>query len=592
MRIPLKTVIVFSLLTTTLWSAQWRSFSDYTPDETILFAEVQDLEAVWDAVVDSNLWRKLSSLESLEDKDVPDKITEIEEEFKSLTGFSLSRENLMSLMGKRFAIAVYAQPGEKGRPVSIEVVIIAQTNPKHVVDEIISELADKAKKEIGHEALFTSVIYNTKKIHSIKPKGEDINVEIRYVYDGDILIFGVGNMRPRIEKYLDCSIKKANSLERLPQYLKVKTITAPIRGAPFLTIYIDMAKLNTIKEKVNQEDLDILAIVDRISNLLGTGSAAGFSVAIDRGIRTKTIVLPTKERSSELQKIRSAVQPAAGVNRNYIPSETLLYLVANNMPDPVKAYPEVVKTWQADPKRSFLAQSLEQIEMSLDIEIRNDVLPFVGDEMAFLFAGVETEKYDFPMPIASIMIKVKDRDKAAAFVDKLTKAIRDNMPEGSPKIEFKPEHHEGTRIFTLEIPNPIGPDAESIKPCYVFMDDFLVIGSSVEQVRSMIDVSKGRKRGLVGTTIYRMSGTPERTNTVIFINWAEITENAKSVTQWLIKFAESRGMGDEVKEKIEDYVDPIIDVLSVIKHISAYVLNTSQGEETNWYIRLEDLPAI
>ena len=124
------------------------------------------------------------------------------------------------------------------------------------------------------------------------------------------------------------------------------------------------------------------------------------------------------------------------------------------------------------------------------------------------------------------------------------------------------------------------------------MDDFLVIGSSVEQIKSMIDVSKGRKRGLVGSSLYRMSGIPDRTNGLVFINWEEMTNNARLITDWLIKFAESAGIGEEAKEKSEDYIKPIIDILSAVRYISTYSLNTPQGRETNLYIRLEDLPDI
>jgi len=440
------------------------------------------------------------------------------------------------------------------------------------------------------EALFTSIVYNDKKIYSIRPRGEDASVEIRYVYDGDVVILGIGNMRPRVEKYLDCSIQKVDSLERNSQYLKIRTIISPVRGAPLLITYIDISKLNSIKSSVEEEDLDILALVDGIASILGTGRAAGISVTVDKGVKTKAIVLPTEENPSELEKIRKAVQPAVGAHRNYVPGNTLLYYAVNNMPDLIKAYPEVVNAWQAAPHQTFLAQFIEQIDISLNIDIQKDVLPFVGNELAFLFAGVDIKQYDFPMPLAAIIIKVKDGDKAAAFVDKIIEAVRDGMPEGPPAIEFKPQSHEGVKIYVLEIPNTLGPDAESIKPCYVLINDFLIVGSSVDQIKSMIDVSKGRKRGLTGTTVYRASGIPERNNSSLFIDWQGITNHATLSAEWLVKFAEGAGIGEQVRQTVEDHIGPIINVLSVIQHISSYKINTPQGEETISYIGLEDLP--
>ena len=88
MRTFFQAVVVLFLLTSALFGVQRQSFSRYVPDDAILFAEVQDLEPAWDAVVNSNFWRKFSSLKILEDANVPDRIAEIKQEFKSLTGFN------------------------------------------------------------------------------------------------------------------------------------------------------------------------------------------------------------------------------------------------------------------------------------------------------------------------------------------------------------------------------------------------------------------------------------------------------------------------------------------------------------------------
>ncbi len=585
-------LVILLMAVNNLFAAPPQSLSKYVPDDVIFFAEVKELESAWNSIERSNFREKLSSLKMLERTEISARISRLGEQFKSQTGFRLSQGNIMALAGREFAVSVYAEPDEKGGPVKIEVVLLARSNPVSVVEGIVSKLEATAKEKMAGEASFSSVDYDARKIFSIKPTGGESPVELRYVFDNDIFILGAGNMRPRIEKFLDCAAGKVAALEGLPQYLKVRAITSPVGRAAFLSMYVDIARLNTIKNTVGDESLDVLRLIDQLSGRFSPGRAAGLAAAIDGGVKLKTIVFPNEDNPSELEKIRAAAQPAAGVNRNYIPKETTVYFAINSMPDATKAYPEVVKLWQADPAASFQAQFLEQIERVLDIEIQKVILPFMGDEIAFVSTGVDSETYGFPMPMAALMIKVKNREKAAAFTAKLEKAIRDNMPEGLIRAGFKQDFHEGITIHYLELPNPFGSDAEPLKPCYAFVDDFLIVGTSVEFVKSMIDVSKGRTRGLIDSSLYKKARMPEKTNSVLFVNWERAIQDANSAIEWYIKFAESAGKGENALAFADNHLFPVVEVLSVVRYFSFHRLNTPQGEETSLQIRLEDLPGI
>ena len=97
-----------------------------------------------------------------------------------------------------------------------------------------------------------------------------------------------------------------------------------------------------------------------------------------------------------------------------------------------------------------------------------------------------------------------------------------------------------------------------------------------------LEAEERLQQGLQDVTALEMANAPADRS----------TDHARSATKWLVIFAETTDFGDEVKKAAQDHVGPIIDALSVVTCLSAYTINTPQGEETILYIRLEDLPGI
>jgi hypothetical protein len=357
-------------------------------------------------------------------------------------------------------------------------------------------------------------------------------------------------------------------------------------------VYGDILQIEEVKKGVGEAGLDLLGLIDRLCGSPGMGSAFGTALYVGDGVRLSTILVPSKENATELEKAVMAPKPRKGSNRNYVPKETLVYLASDSLPDPLKAYTAVMKLWQADSRGCAWAQLAEQLELSLDIDIKSEVLPFIGDEAAFIFEGFDIEEFGFPVPRMAVILKVKDKEKAGAFADKLTTSLKELVSGTVPETGLETVSFEGLKISVFEIRNPLVPDGKAIDPCYVFADDFLLIGTSLDQVKSMIRVSKGRAIGLIDSSVYKSAAIPEKTNGFMFLNWEEVIGELDAVAAWIIRFDEARGKGEEARELVETHIAPLLRILRAVKQVSGYYVNTPLGRERKLHIGLEDLTGI
>ena len=584
-------ISILAVFLAVILPAQCQSLAEYVPEDALFFIEVRDLGDAWSGITSSNSWKAFLSMKAVRDFRFENRIEHFQTAFKDATGIALDRTNIMSLLGKQFVIAICAKPGDSNGEVMMEAVLVSRCSSRKPVEDMLETLMTSAKENLGGDAAFTTLVHNGVKINTITPRALDQTTELRYGFDKDVLIFGVGNLRPRIETYIDCSVQKASSLERLQQFNIVRTIIEPMRGNSLVTMYIDAAGIRKLTQSVEEGNHDVLGAIDRLCSAIGFGSAIGMSATIDEGVRMKTLVLPN-DKPGELEKLALGVKPAEGAARNYIPKDTVACFAASSLPDPLKAYDLVMKEWQASPTQSFMAQFIEQIELSLDIEVRKDVLPVIGPETAFIFGGFDQKRYLFPMPRVAWLIRVKDRPAADELIAKLKRAVQESVPEGSFEVAFKTETHEGVRISFIEVPNFVEPGGPPLDPCFAFADDFLIIGTSRAYVKTMIDVSKGREKSLIDTSPFRLAAIPTEVNHFTFINWESFDDQIRQGLKWAITYADRSGMGDDAREKINNYVAPLLRLLSAVKSYSSYTIITPRGCETISHIRLEDLPGI
>lgn len=117
-----------------------------------------------------------------------------------------------------------------------------------------------------------------------------------------------------------------------------------------------------------------------------------------------------------------------------------------------------------------------KIEAVLGMDLKDDVLAAFGGEVAFMAKVPEA----IGVPPAALMIEVKDEAKAEAFVARAIELLG-AVGQG---IRTTSTEYKGVQIVRVLTPPPVAPGV-------AIVGDFLVVGTSAEAVKAVIDAQQG-----------------------------------------------------------------------------------------------------
>jgi len=300
--------------------------------------------------------------------------------------------------------------------------------------------------------------------------------------------------------------------------------------------------------------------------------------------------MPKGEVADKMIEMSFATPPAVGKNINYVPENTLTYVAANNTPDWEKMWPLLLEQWEKQGATQAINMIFGQIEGALGIKIAEDIIPWIGNEFAMLLADVDT-KPGFPYPKFALMLKVKNQAKAKAFLQKLSAVVKELSEETG--FKFQESAYEGYRLSSVAIMVPLPmPTPISLTPTYGIVDDFVIIASSDDLVKQMINTSKGRGKNLAGNAAFRALNMPANTVSVGFCNWAKSMEVVKAAATWVVQFSQALPMRESVKGAVDNYVMPIANCLSALQSLGFYQINQGNMSTQTYILRVKDLPAM
>ncbi len=309
---------------------------------------------------------------------------------------------------------------------------------------------------------------------------------------------------------------------------------------------------------------------------------------IDRGVVTRMASLPAGDLTDELIKLSLGTAPAAGTNIRYIPENAIVYVGVNNMPDVEKMWPLLLKQWEKQGTMPVMNMIFGQIETALGIKIADDVIPWVGNEFGVLFSDIDT-KAGFPYPKFAFMLKIKDKQKAGAFVQHLSGLIQELSTQSG--FKFEKFVHQSCELSSVTIALPM-PVPMTFTPSYGIVEDFLIIGSSADLAKQMIDTSKGAGNDVASNAAFKSMNIPAQTNSTFFVNSARFMDVVKAVGAWVVEFTKAQPMlAESAKNAVENYVVPIANCLSALDCIGGYQINDGTMSAATYIIRVKDLPA-
>jgi len=559
------------------------SLARLVPQDAVFFKHSADIEKLWANVSASNFWKQLMSLKVWDDTGARAGIQEFAQEFLEEMGFELSTENIMSLFGKELALAVCVEPGEAPK---IRAYLFCRGNPKSTAEKIVEKGWGNIKEEL-EEAESKESVHKGTKITSIKSAEAPVEVEFGFI--DDVFAFAIGNTSPQLQKIVDLAGGTGTSLAENANFKKIVAATKMTAGRYAGCMYADLQKLGEILAAIDESQFPfpMQAMVGAMKQSLSMPIVVGGTGYLDRGLVMKTVSFPVGDVSNKLIDLSLKTIPAAGVNIKYIPENAIAYAAANNTPDWEVMWPLLLEQWEKQGAMPGMNMIFGHIETALGIKIADDVVPWLGKEFAVLLTDIDT-KPGFPYPQFALMLKVKDKTKAGTFVDKLGSVIKEFSEEKG--FKFEKSDYEGNLLNSVTIALPM-PLPLTFTPSYGIVDDFVVISSSSELLKRMIDTSKGRGNNLAANAAFKALNIPAETTSTAFFNWGQFMEVVKAVGAWAVQFTQAQPVGESVKAAVENYVVPIANCLAALESIGGYQTNEGGMSMAIYTVRVKDLPA-
>jgi hypothetical protein len=559
------------------------TFARLIPQDALYFKTNVEFEKVWASVVNSNFWKRVTTLRVWDDTQARAGLEDFPNEFQENVGVALNTVNIMSLLGKETAAAVCVDPGETPK---IRGYLLCRSNPKPLAEQLIQKLFDAIKKDAGENVEFKDSVYKGTKISSIKPKEGPLEVE--YGFIGDVFAVGIGNTPPRLQTIVDLAGGMGQPLADLPNFKKTVESSKMTAGRYTGSFYLDLQKIGQILAAIDLSSLPMpaQAMFGGMKQSFSVPMVIGGTGYVDRGLAMRLITLPAGEVLDKLVQLSFAAGPAPGSTIGYVPESALAYVAANNVPDWEVMWPLLLEQWERQGVTQQMNMVFQQIETFLGIKIGEDVIPWLGNEFAVLFADIDT-KPGFPYPKFALMLKIKDKGKATAFLEKLTSVLKEFSEETGFKFEKSLYNNYGLSSLAVTIPVPL---PMMLTPSYGVVDDFLIVASSTDLIKQMIDTSKGQGKDLASNPGFKAVNFPAKTNSIGFCNWGKGMEVAKAVAAWVVESSKEQPNADAIKAAVENHVLPIANCLSALDSLSVYQINEGNISAATYIIRVKDLP--
>ena len=565
-----------------------QTFARYVPEGAVFYATTQNAEAFWTKIEQSNFWVRFTQLKVWEGVDFA-WYDDFRREFADKFGFAFDTKNLMAVLGREFAVALYVEPpADPASNARIELLCAARMNPRDAVEGMVEKLLDRAKTEGAENVLLTSVEHRGTKIQSVKTKDNVPPLELRFAMEGDVLLVGIANGVPRIEACLDCLAGEGTPLAGAKDFQRLMQLAHQDHGTFLGEMYVSFEALHQMVEAHVTENPALDPLGNMLKMLTGSARTMAVTTHLDRGLRIKFVAEPGPA-IEEMMALWGKAEPAAATHAKYVRPDAIIYYGINSMPPLGELWPQIMNMYAQmglgiDEK---IAQAIEKVETTLDIDFKADVLDIIGPEMAFVLEGLDMEAAPFPFPKLTVLLQVKDKAKAEALIGKIVDLVETAAPEEIVS-EVTDLTHEGAALKVFHVSVPMLQI--NLTPTIGISENFLVISTSEAYAKATLDAAKGGS-SLLDSAFYRSLDIPEKTNAVVVLNIDELLKAARQVAQWVVTMAEMQGAGEAAKQRVDDTVVPLLDCLSVLKAIAVYSVVTPDGPVGVYIIRAEDLPA-
>lgn len=216
---------------------------------------------------------------------------------------------------------------------------------------------------------------------------------------------------------------------------------------------------------------------------------------------------------------------------NYTPAETL-FVGATSLLD-AKSVSDLFSGLMAlSGGGSDIEKQLSQAEGTLGFSLKDDLVPAMGNELAFLLNSVKFGGGPLPSVDAAIIFRIQDKDrlnKVLAGIEKLVGAMGAQAGGGAAANNALKTDKAGTAtIKYMEVAM-----APGYSPGYAIDGEYLIIATSKESIKGMVDAKGGKANGFTKSELYtRLQPNVSSTaNGFSLVNFKGIWSTLKLVIQ-------------------------------------------------------------
>lgn len=226
----------------------------------------------------------------------------------------------------------------------------------------------------------------------------------------------------------------------------------------------------------------------------------------------------------------------------FAPANALI-VFATNLVD-AKVYYDVIAGFYATvsgQQVSDVDKQMEGLESQLGFSLKNDFLPALGNEFAFMLNSVKMGG-GIPSVDVALAMRIADKAKMQKVLDALEKRVGAQMAamssassEESKKPQQKPGFKSesaggGATIKYVEVPN-----VPSYTPGYVITGDYLLIGTTRDALKNLIGLKSGKGDVLTASAAFKQLGPKisANTNVLQYMNFGGIWDTAAAVMQMI-----------------------------------------------------------
>lgn len=455
-------------------------------------------------------------------------------------GFPLSLDTILGQMVSGIDLAVIA-PSGLGSPVSVLIVIEAGDLAK--VQKLLSVLETQAVTPASQASGATPS--PTPQLPQYKGVAIKVMTQsnLQYALVGKYLILSNG------EPYL------REAIDRAKGDLKTSLTTSP-DFAPLFAKAMEGLKpaSNDLFYVINYSKTEkaLMQMLPGMSLFGGSSAMKMASKTCNVGsvsIQTSSVTIKSyapfsSDQSDPMQQLLTKYPPQFLNSLRYIPQGTLLCSASNLLDGPFM-YDMYYSTFAmmgsmgAVPTMTYSQAELDtkiaELEKTLGFKLKDDLAASIGPEFCFAMNNVTFPSlFLIPTIDMSLIVQVKDRAKMNTIMQRLEQLIQESSQKqaagavqpSAPLLTFQTTIHNGVTIRSLTLPT-----LSTYSPCYAFDGPFLLLETSVENMKNLLNVKASTSDAMVKDTDFQtiMQQLPEKQNQFFYISIANVLGTIKTI---------------------------------------------------------------